>query len=199
MVLKQAAVLWPAGPSCHRRRGMERGKGEGGRAAPAEGLASCAPMRRDWIMLERSRFNTPEFLEALRNRDPEAWRALYEEQWQPLCAFIHTRLAYSLNGHTDGRLRKRRRLGGWSCGCRLGSSRAHGPGRKERHSYYPPRTRLYGRSIHSKRWRRWSRACQSRRIESSSIVFASPGRSIVNSSTKGVLRTQKGDHSVCCR
>ncbi len=52
-------------------------------------------------MPERSRFNTPELLEALRNRDPEAWRALYEEQWRPLCAFIHARLAHSPNGQTE--------------------------------------------------------------------------------------------------
>lgn len=52
-------------------------------------------------MPERSRFNTLELLEALRNRDPEAWRALYEEQWRPLCAFIRARLAHSPNGQTE--------------------------------------------------------------------------------------------------
>ena len=49
----------------------------------------------------RSRFNTPEFLEALRHRDSDAWRAFYEEQWRPLCAFIHARLSHSPNGHAD--------------------------------------------------------------------------------------------------
>ena len=53
-------------------------------------------------MSQRSRFNTPQFLEALRHRDPEAWRALYEEQWRPLCAFIRARLPHSLNGQVDG-------------------------------------------------------------------------------------------------
>jgi RNA polymerase sigma-70 factor (ECF subfamily) len=52
-------------------------------------------------MPERSRLNAPELLEALRNRDPEAWIALYEEQWRPLCAFIRARLAHSLNGQAD--------------------------------------------------------------------------------------------------
>jgi RNA polymerase sigma factor (sigma-70 family) len=52
-------------------------------------------------MPQRSRFNTPEFLEALRNHDPDAWRAFYEAQWQPLCAFIRARLSHSQNGHAD--------------------------------------------------------------------------------------------------
>jgi RNA polymerase sigma factor (sigma-70 family) len=50
---------------------------------------------------ERSLLNSPELLQALRNRDPEAWKALYEEQWRPLCAFIRARLAHSPNGYTD--------------------------------------------------------------------------------------------------
>jgi RNA polymerase sigma factor (sigma-70 family) len=52
-------------------------------------------------MPQRSRFNTPEFLDALRNRNPDAWRAFYEAQWQPLCAFIRARLSHSPNGHVD--------------------------------------------------------------------------------------------------
>jgi RNA polymerase sigma factor (sigma-70 family) len=52
-------------------------------------------------MPQRSRFNTPEFLEALRRRDPDAWRAFYEAQWRPLCAFIRARLSQSPNGHAD--------------------------------------------------------------------------------------------------
>jgi RNA polymerase sigma-70 factor (ECF subfamily) len=52
-------------------------------------------------MPEKGGLNLPELLQALRNRDPDAWRALYEAQWQPLCAFIRARLARSLNGHPD--------------------------------------------------------------------------------------------------
>jgi RNA polymerase sigma-70 factor (ECF subfamily) len=48
-----------------------------------------------------SRFNAPEFLEALRHGDSNAWRALYEEQWRPLCAFIRARLTHTANGRTD--------------------------------------------------------------------------------------------------
>jgi RNA polymerase sigma factor (sigma-70 family) len=52
-------------------------------------------------MPQSNRFNTREFLEALRNRDPEAWKAFYEEQWRPLCAFIRARLSQSPNGQAD--------------------------------------------------------------------------------------------------
>jgi RNA polymerase sigma-70 factor (ECF subfamily) len=52
-------------------------------------------------MRQRSQFNTPELLEALRNRDPDAWRAFYEEQWRPLCAFIRARLSQSPNAQAD--------------------------------------------------------------------------------------------------
>jgi RNA polymerase sigma-70 factor, ECF subfamily len=52
-------------------------------------------------MPQRNRFNTREFLEALRNRDPEAWKAFYEEQWRPLCAFIRARLSDNPNGQAD--------------------------------------------------------------------------------------------------
>jgi RNA polymerase sigma factor (sigma-70 family) len=53
------------------------------------------------VVRQRSRFNTPELLEGLRNRDPDAWRAFYEEQWRPLCAFIRGRLSQSPNAQAD--------------------------------------------------------------------------------------------------
>jgi RNA polymerase sigma factor (sigma-70 family) len=52
-------------------------------------------------MRQRSRFNTPELLEALRNRNSDAWQEFYEEQWRPLCMFIRTRLSRSPNAHAD--------------------------------------------------------------------------------------------------
>jgi RNA polymerase sigma factor (sigma-70 family) len=52
-------------------------------------------------MRQRSRFNTPELLKALRNHDPDAWRGFYEEQWRPLCASIRARLSQSANVQAD--------------------------------------------------------------------------------------------------
>jgi RNA polymerase sigma factor (sigma-70 family) len=52
-------------------------------------------------MRQRSRFNTPELLKALRNRDPDAWRGFCEEQWRPLCASIRARVSQSANAQAD--------------------------------------------------------------------------------------------------
>ena len=48
-----------------------------------------------------SRFNTPELLAGLRQRDRQVWEAFYEEQWGPLCRFIEARLPGCANGEVD--------------------------------------------------------------------------------------------------
>ena len=53
------------------------------------------------MMHKPSRFNTPEFLDRLRRRDRQVWEALYEEQWEPLCRFIQTRLHDRANRQVD--------------------------------------------------------------------------------------------------
>jgi RNA polymerase sigma-70 factor (ECF subfamily) len=53
------------------------------------------------MMQKPSRFNTPELLDGLRRRDRQMWAALYEEQWEPLCRFIQTRLHDHANKRVD--------------------------------------------------------------------------------------------------
>jgi RNA polymerase sigma-70 factor (ECF subfamily) len=53
------------------------------------------------MMHKPSRFNTPELLDELRRCDRHVWEALYEEQWEPLCRFIQTRLHDHANRQID--------------------------------------------------------------------------------------------------
>jgi RNA polymerase sigma factor (sigma-70 family) len=52
-------------------------------------------------MPQPSRFNNPNLLDRLRNRDPQVWEALYEEQWDPLCRFIRVHLPDGANDGVD--------------------------------------------------------------------------------------------------
>jgi DNA-directed RNA polymerase specialized sigma24 family protein len=52
-------------------------------------------------MPQPSRFNNPNLLDRLRNRDPQVWEAFYEEQWDPLCRFLRVHLPGSANGDVD--------------------------------------------------------------------------------------------------
>jgi RNA polymerase sigma-70 factor, ECF subfamily len=48
-----------------------------------------------------SKFDTPEILALLRRRDRQVWEELYESQWDPVCAFIRTKLRHSPNSQMD--------------------------------------------------------------------------------------------------
>jgi RNA polymerase sigma factor (sigma-70 family) len=53
------------------------------------------------MMYKASRFDTPEFIDGLRRRERQVWEALFEEEWEPLCRFIQTRLHDHANGQVD--------------------------------------------------------------------------------------------------
>jgi RNA polymerase sigma factor (sigma-70 family) len=78
-------------------------------------------------MHQRSRLNTPERLDALRQRDHQAWEALYDEQWEPLCRFIQARFANHLNGHLDSEDMAQEVL----CRAYIGIAHFHGEARIE--------------------------------------------------------------------
>ena len=51
---------------------------------------------RGELMDRSSRLPLSDDIEALRRRDRQAWEALYDAQWVPLCAFIRAQLGDAL-------------------------------------------------------------------------------------------------------